>query len=789
MDGISLTLPVVETCLSSYVNNLITKLAFTEACDDNALNEGFLDFKYICSMLSGNAEDEPSVYFPACVTSLAPILTSVENLVGKIGPQNFLDTYLPYVSWTGKQQVLAEIWRDMFTHNPVNEVTALLVSSAVLERALGDVYMLKGPAPCPSMLKDLLVTEQLKEILGEHVMCILRLVMGPPTSLNLRNVAWHGFPFPGEIPARCIWFLILLVPSIGRVLEERLVPVLMLHREPVVFPRTKLITEVDILSSKDLIEAVKDTQFSSWDTRMFWTNITSLYTQERYGECTALLLYYLEQGLRLVFATANNCENRILTAEATTLYTTFDEMLDPFLPDGSENRLRMVIGEEILEIILDHLTYPGGPRVRDRLSHGEACWERFPWQLTRNLATICVALSAMFVKDGKHIHNKCVTILHEDIKSYSVQFHRISLLKKEISTFFKKASETDSMILLQPDLSERKPNDPFQSTDEASSLEAKLRDIVAVFDGHWAYVGSKCFQYCDLHHLKSTVDEILQQKIHTLYRNSKGSNCDIENEVLTLLDHIVDECLQVITQMQQFATNRQQQMTLKQLRSRQRENFKKFLASVPSLVVGPCTCVYMCCCQLYQLDEIKAREGPQSNNKLIKFWKSVLKLCENLRTFTHHDKNKWTEGEDPAGTIFQSADCFPVFDTPRPFLSTTTSAVCQYISRSSNAEDEPSLYFPACVTSLAPILTSVENHVEDIGPQNFLDTYLPYVSWTGKQQMLDTFLLNGTENRHRMVMGEDILEILLDHLTYPAGPRVRDRFSHEQSCNSTSWGY
>ncbi|WAR20632.1 EMARD-like protein [Mya arenaria] len=359
----------------------------------------------------------------------------------------------------GVEGVLAEIWRDMFTHNPVNEVTALLVSSAVLERALGDVYMLKGPAPCPSMLKDLLVTEQLKEILGEHVMCILRLVMGPPTSLNLRNVAWHGFPFPGEIPARCIWFLILLVPSIGRVLEERLVPVLMLHREPVVFPRTKLITEVDILSSKDLIEAVKDTQFSSWDTRMFWTNITSLYTQERYGECTALLLYYLEQGLRLVFATANNCENRILTAEATTLYTTFDE-------------------------------------------------------------------------------NKCVTILHEDIKSYSVQFHRISLLKKEISTFFKKASETDSMILLQPDLSERKPNDPFQSTDEVSSLEAKLRDIVA---------------------------------------------------------------------MQQFATNRQQQMTLKQLRSRQRENFKKFLA---------------------------------------RFWKSVLKLCENLRTFTHHDKNKWTEGEE-----------------------------------------------------------------------------------------------------------------------------------------------
>ncbi|XP_052766004.1 endoplasmic reticulum membrane-associated RNA degradation protein-like isoform X2 [Mya arenaria] len=147
----------------------------------------------------------------------------------------------------------------------------------------------------------------------------------------------------------------------------------MLHRQPVDFPHTKLITEVDILSIKDLLEALKGTQFVSWDTRMFWTKVTSLYKQERYGESSTLLLYYLEHGLRLVFATANNCENRILTAEATTVYTTFDEMLDTFLLNGTENRHRMVMGEDILEILLDHLTYPAGPRVRDRFSHEQSC--------------------------------------------------------------------------------------------------------------------------------------------------------------------------------------------------------------------------------------------------------------------------------------------------------------------------------------------------------------------------------------------------------------------------------
>jgi len=35
----------------------------------------------------------------------------------------------------------------------------------------------------------------------------------------------------------------------------------------------------------------------------------------RYAECCCLLLYYLEQSLRLVFATVNNCQDRVVTAE------------------------------------------------------------------------------------------------------------------------------------------------------------------------------------------------------------------------------------------------------------------------------------------------------------------------------------------------------------------------------------------------------------------------------------------------------------------------------------------
>ena len=77
---------------------------------------------------------------------------------------------------------------------------------------------------CPSLLRDLLMTVELNqclgaEVVGDHVihcavlytpiqMYCLQCLIGPPSGLNLRNLIWHGFPYPGEIP---IEWVILLV--------------------------------------------------------------------------------------------------------------------------------------------------------------------------------------------------------------------------------------------------------------------------------------------------------------------------------------------------------------------------------------------------------------------------------------------------------------------------------------------------------------------------------------------------------------------------------------------------
>jgi hypothetical protein len=75
-----------------------------------------------------------------------------------------------------------------------------------------------------------------------------------------------------------------------------------------------------------------------------WMAGLTAFKHQRYHHSLVLLLPALEHGLRRVFACVNHCPHRVLTAESTALYTTFDEILSPTLQDLSPNRLHHEIG-------------------------------------------------------------------------------------------------------------------------------------------------------------------------------------------------------------------------------------------------------------------------------------------------------------------------------------------------------------------------------------------------------------------------------------------------------------
>ena len=61
------------------------------------------------------------------------------------------------------------------------------------------------------------------------------------------------------------------------------------------------------------------------------------------------------------------------------------------------NRLNAInIFFQFKELLYDLLAHQDGPRVRDRISHGEADWDRFPRELTDLLLIVSVYLTQLF---------------------------------------------------------------------------------------------------------------------------------------------------------------------------------------------------------------------------------------------------------------------------------------------------------------------------------------------------------------------------------------------------------
>ena len=70
--------------------------------------------------------------------------------------------------------------------------------------------------------------------------------------------------------------------------------------------------------------------------------------------------------------------------------------MSPELADGTPNKLIQVLEPCHVELLLDVLVHPEGPRLRDHLSHGEVDIFRFPVYLANHLLCIVVAFCLRF---------------------------------------------------------------------------------------------------------------------------------------------------------------------------------------------------------------------------------------------------------------------------------------------------------------------------------------------------------------------------------------------------------
>ncbi|XP_054675457.1 endoplasmic reticulum membrane-associated RNA degradation protein isoform X3 [Grus americana] len=598
----------VSTCLSPPVHYVICKLGF-EKKDTYDINNILSENGEVCWQAVTEhvcyLESDQSVDYIKSIRSLGPLCESVNLHFKSLTKEQFVIQYELWFRWTNYTEVYLLIGKD-----------------------------------CPFLLRDLLASEQLAVVFGQAVMNVLRVFIGSPYGLNLRNVLWHGFASPQEIPAKYCAMLLFLTAGLGQLLQTYLLQTkcILVHRPYVIFVSLEELNVFPDLNHETLSiaeELVKLSSFVLKTMSPLWMAALSAFKQSRYADCVILLLPQLEVGLRLLFTTTNKCPNRMLTAEPSALYTTFDEMLAKHL-DNEVNQLPAVLEEPAMEFLWDFLNHQEGPRIRDRLSHGEINLKAFPREVANQIVAFAITLLCRFSDEDVFAFKEHTVIkpLMNCASSYRSRFHPISRLKKQVLECMKS-------IHLWPELptvpeEHIQTNKRLEGNAEASTLILMISEITSQLQQYMPQ--NYCISDDPINSVltERLLTELCDTRICTLYSPRPVL------EILVVLRKISAQCHQVSEQVIASTELKYKQWMNKTLRSRQRHNYLRMLNSIQFLSPALRLILVLITLELVNI-HLVCKKNPFDYQQYLKFLKSVLQYTENLVTYTSPEKNKWDE--------------------------------------------------------------------------------------------------------------------------------------------------
>nr|XP_035960256.1 endoplasmic reticulum membrane-associated RNA degradation protein isoform X6 [Halichoerus grypus] len=576
----------ITTCLSPSVYDMICKLGFEvrESCDISRIvtQRGEVCWPAItaCVTLTQSAQ---SLDYRGTVLLLGPVCEAVHRHLLSLTKGQFDMRYMPWLQWTAFPELFPEIFDALGSPQCPAIPLSLMKLTACLERALGDVYLLNGKE-CPFLLRDLLASEELAEVFGRSVMDVLKVFVGSPRGLNLRNTLWHGFASPHEIPPKYCSMMVLLTVGLGQLLKSYLqqAKLVLAHRPFIVLTNLEDLAVFPDVTSEVLSvleEVMKKSTFILKVMLPYWEAALIGFRSHRFADCAMLLLTQLETGLRRVFATVNQCPKRLLTAESTALYTTFDEILAKHLDDGKINQLPLLLGEPAMEK--------------------------------------AAIKSLVGLAEGYHAH-----------------FHPVAQLKKQVLSCEKSIRAWPLLPL--PEEAEEAAR--LKGTSETQACEALITEILRALPRHLPESRGVVSDWDSLpaERWPQVIQELCGTPVPTLFCPRTVL------EVLTVLRNISAHCARVSSQVAASVELRHQQWVERRLRSRQRQTYLHMLTSIKLLSPVLYLILLLIALELVNIHVVRGK-NTYEYQQYLKFLKSILQYTENLVTYTSQQKNKWNE--------------------------------------------------------------------------------------------------------------------------------------------------
>ncbi|XP_060024356.1 endoplasmic reticulum membrane-associated RNA degradation protein isoform X5 [Lagenorhynchus albirostris] len=606
----------ITTCLSPSVYDMICKLGFEarENCDISSIvtQNGEVCWTTItdCVVYTESAQ---GLDYGGSVRLLGPVCQAVHLHLSSLTKGQFETRYSSGFQWTGVPELFPEMFDALGSLQSLAISLSLMKLTSCLERALGD-------------------------------MDVLKVFVGSPRGLNLRNVLWHGFAAPQEIPPKYCSMMILLTAGLGQLLKGYLqqTKFTLAHRpfitltsleDLIVFPDVTY----EVLSV--LEEVMKKSTFILKIMLPYWEVALLNFKSHRFADCAILLLVQLETGLRKVFATVNKCPKRLLTAESTALYTTFDEILAKHLNDGKINQLPLFLGEPAMEFLWDFLNHQEGPRLRDRLSHGEISLPEFPKEAANQLLAFSFVLLLRFIDEDLlsvfKQEKAAVRALVSIAEAYGARCHPVSQLKKQVLSCERSIGVWPLLPL--PEGSEREAQ-RSEGNSEINACHSLITEIVAEL----------CHHVPETHRVPHASEHLRPEEWPQLLREL----CSIPVrtlfcpravlEVLAVLRKIGAHCCRVCGQVAACAELRRRRWEDRSLRSRQRRNYLRLVHSIKLLSPMLYLILLLIALELVNIHVVLGKNTSEYQQYL-RFLKSVLQYTENLAAYTSQDKNKWDE--------------------------------------------------------------------------------------------------------------------------------------------------
>ena len=286
------------------------------------------------------------------------------------GAEPAFEPSLELFAWTSTPSFWMMQCAQFKRNDAIETTVALRYVTAELEHSLKQLL----PAPVPPLLAQVCESASLVQLFGPTVCCVLSLLLGYPTGLNVRNLSWHGFlSVTDEHPRDILGALLAVVASLGPRLESA--------RKTTSAPpstpqqcacepsRLKDPSPFFNYCSQELSHATFCTSrlvCASRGSLACLSRALSLYSKRDCYSALVLIWPEIERLCRIRFVSTNDEPCERLAPAKGTLFTTFDEMF----ASRQDNLFLHSLSRGTRELFFDLHSAPNGPRIRDTLSHG-----------------------------------------------------------------------------------------------------------------------------------------------------------------------------------------------------------------------------------------------------------------------------------------------------------------------------------------------------------------------------------------------------------------------------------